>query len=231
MFESEKFTVEKIRQAIDYTLLKPNATAGEIEEFFRKTRKFGFRRVFVSPFLVATARRELEGVKVGTTAGFPLGTSTISMKAAEAEKAVADGADEVDFVLNIGKALDRDMDYLSSEFAAMAEIKQGTGGKLNLKVILEICYLPSEVVAGVVELAVEHGLDYVKTSTGFGPRGATVEDVRLLGQLTAGRIGVKASGGIQTLQQAVELITAGADRIGTSSGDSIMEEAIAVLPD
>lgn len=228
---AEKFTVARIRQSIDYTLLKPNASAKDIDEFFRRTRKFGFERVFVSPFVVPLARQELEGVKIGTTAGFPLGTATTSMKVAEAEDALANGAEEVDFVLNIGKAIDRDMDYLEREFAVMAEVKQSTGGRLNLKVILETCFLSPELMADVVELAVEHGLDYVKTSTGFGPKGATVEDIRLLSRLAAGRIKVKASGGIQTLQQTMELIKAGADRIGTSRGDSIMEEAIALLPD
>lgn len=187
--------------------------------------------MFVSPFVVKDARRELEGVRIGTTAGFPLGTATIRTKAAEAEDAVENGADEIDFVLNIGRAIDRDLNYLSREFAAMAAVKENTGGRLNLKVILEVCFLNEEVIADVVRIAIDNGLDFVKTSTGFGPRGATVEDVQLLRQLAAGRIKVKASGGIQTLKQTMELIEAGADRIGTSQGDSIMEEAIAVLPD
>lgn len=228
----KKITVELLREAIDFTMLAPNAKEADYLNFFEKARKFGFRRVFVSPSRVAFAGKHLEGMIIGTTSGFPHGTETIEAKVFSARKAIEEGALEIDFVMNIGKALDGDFKYLKREFQAMADLKENVRDpKFNLKVILEICYLDPQTIRDVVSLAVETGIDFVKTSTGYGLRGATVEDVCLLRESAGDRVKIKASGGIRTLKQTVELIEAGADRIGTSSGDQILLEAAATLPE
>ncbi len=227
-----QFKVSEIREKIDYTLLNPNANLEAVEDFFKKTRKFGFKRIFISPYLVEVAAKELTGVTIGTTAGFPLGTETIRAKRLSAEISIENGADEIDFVMNIGKALDRDFEYLEKEFKEMAALKEVRGdSKFNVKVILETCFLSPEIIREVVLLAADCGVDFVKTSTGFGPKGASKEDIVLMKEAAQGRIGIKASGGIRTLDQVIEFLRAGADRIGTSSGDQILLEAAAVLPD
>lgn len=225
-------TVSQIREAIDFTILSPQATVADYEEFIRKATRFGFKRVFVSPYMVSYAAENLSDVIVGTVSSFPHGTDTIESKVRSAEMSVENGAREIDFVINIGKAIDNDYRYIEREFKEMTSVKERAGGLLqNVKVILEICFLSEETVRELVEIAVTTGIDYVKTSTGFGPRGASAEDVRLLTSLSKGRIKVKASGGIRTLEQVKEFLLLGADRIGTSSGDQILREAAAVLPD
>jgi deoxyribose-phosphate aldolase len=182
--------------------------------------------------MVPYVSERLADVVVGTTAGFPHGTEAVEAKVRSAELSIENGATEIDFVINIGKALDRDFDYIEKEFLKMAELKDKAGlPEFNVKAILEVCFIPAEIVKELVEIAISTGIDYVKTSTGFGPRGATPEDVRLLVELARGRIKVKASGGIRTLDQVREFLLIGADRIGTSSGDEILREAAAILPD
>lgn len=225
-------TVSRIKEAIDYTLLQPHAVLSDYEDFIQKAKRFGFRRVFVSPYMVPYVSKMLEEVVVGTTAGFPHGTETIEAKVYSAELSIEKGAREIDFVINIGKALDRDFNYIEKEFLKMASLKEKLNlPEFNVKAILEMCFLSPEIVRELVEIAVSAGIDYVKTSTGFGPRGATPEDVKLLVEYARGRIKVKASGGIRTLEQVRKFLLLGADRIGTSSGDEILKEAAAILPD
>jgi len=224
-----KLTVDKVRKAIDYTLLAPNATSSSFRDFFAKARHFNFERIFVPPYMVGEAVKELDDKTIGTTAGFPHGNETIAAKLKSAETSVTSGAREIDFVMNIGKALDRDFKYLEQEFKAMISLKETFDSDLNLKVILETCYLSKDIIREIVRLAVNCGLDFVKTSTGYGPHGATVEDVKLMVQAAQGKIKVKASGGIRTLSQVMILLDAGAERIGTSAGNQILQEAAALL--
>lgn len=224
-----KLTVDAVRRVIDYTFLAPNAASSSFKDFFTKARRFNFERIFVPPYIVREAVKELEGRTIGTTAGFPHGNETIAAKLKSAEISAASGAREIDFVMNIGRALDRDFKYLEQEFAAMRSLKETSGSDLNIKVILETCYLAEDIIQETVRLAADCGLDFVKTSTGYGPRGATPDDVRLMAQAAAGRIKVKASGGIRTLSQVINLLEAGAERIGTSAGDQILQEAAALL--
>lgn len=227
---AKKVTVEMLKEIIDFTMLAPNAREVDYLDFFKRAKRFGFKRVFVAPSWVTLAKKHLDGAVIGTTAGFPHGTDTIAAKLFSAQKAVEEGALEIDFVMNIGRALDGDFGYLKKEFQALVGVKELAANPLfNVKVILETCYLDPKTVRDVVALAVDTGIDFVKTSTGFGPRGATVEDVSFMKQAAGVKIKVKASGGIRTLKQVVDLVEAGADRIGTSAGDQILLEAAAIL--
>lgn len=227
---AEKITLEKLKRAIDFTLLAPQASHKDYEVFFQKAKKYGFERVFVSPYMVSQAVKELEGVIVGTTSGFPHGTDTIESKFSSAKLSVESGALEIDFVMNIGKAIDGDFSYLKREFERMAALKEEVKDeRFNVKVILETGYLSPNTIRDLVRLAADTGMDFVKTSTGFGVRGATVEDVIIMRKAASGSLKIKASGGIRTLKQATDLIVAGADRIGTSAGDQILLEAAAIL--
>lgn len=224
--------VEKIRESIDFTLLSPQASSKDFEDFYLKTLKYGFKRVFVPPFRVKEAVSFLKSVVVGTVSGFPHGNETISSKVYSAEKSIENGALEIDFVMNIGKAIDEDFAYLEEEFKAMASLKSGiTDDRFNIKVILETCFLNKEIIETTVRLAADTGLDFVKTSTGYGPKGASIEDIKLMKEAAQGRVRLKASGGIRTLEQVIGFLKAGAERIGTSAGDQILLEAAAILPD
>lgn len=226
----DKISVEEIREVIDYTLLAPNATLKDYNQFFAKAKKYGFKRIFVAPFCVKRALRELPGFIIGTTSGFPHGNESIEAKVYSARKSIENGALEIDFVMNIGSAIEGDYQYLEKEFKAMSSLKSEVEDpRFNVKVILETCFLSPDVIKKVVILAAECGLDFVKTSTGFGPRGALVDDVKLIKEVAGSNIKIKASGGIRTLRQVTELLKAGAERIGTSAGDQILLEAAAIL--
>ncbi|MCX7832167.1 MAG: deoxyribose-phosphate aldolase [Actinobacteria bacterium] len=228
----KKITVEEIRKVIDYTLLSPNATIKDYDNFFVKAKKYGFRRIFVAPFCVKRASQELPDIIVGTTSGFPHGNESIETKVFSARKSIENGALEIDFVMNIGSAIEGDFHYLEKEFKSMSSLKSEVGDpRFNVKVILETCFLSPDVIKKVVNLASDCGLDFVKTSTGFGPRGASVDDVKLMKEAAGSDIKIKASGGIRTLNQVLEFLKAGAERIGTSAGDQILLEAAAVLPE
>ena len=209
---------------IDHTMLKATATGEDVDRLCQEALRFDFWSVCISPFYVRRAKERLEGssVKVCTVVGFPLGSEPGSIKLAEAVTAIENGADEIDMVMNIGAFKSGDDDAVFNEVKNVAQFCHGRS-KL-LKVIIECCYLTDEEkerAARLVELA---GADFVKTSTGTGPGGATVEDVRLLRQTLLPRVGIKASGGISTLEKAMSMLAAGADRIGTSSGAKIMGE-------
>lgn len=219
---------------LDQTLLRPEAGEREVRSFVEAACGAGFGAVFVSPRWVPLARAVVDGsgapgrLRLGTTAAFPLGTATVDAKCYEAVDAVERGADEVDFVIAIPLLKDGRDDELVEEMRAVAdsarEAGRAAGRTIGVKAIVEACYLTDDEKRRAVECAVAAGLDFVKTSTGFGPGGATVEDVRLLAEAAAGRVRVKASGGIRTLEQALAMLAAGADRVGTSAGLAILAE-------
>ena len=209
---------------IDSTILKAATTAADIDALCTDAVKYNFWAVCVNPVHVRQAARRLAGstTVVCSVVGFPLGAATSDMKLMEARGAITDGASEVDMVSNIGALKSGDT---RSYFSDINEVAAFCGrSNTVLKVILECCYLTDEEKVRGARLAEQAGANFVKTSTGFGTSGATVADVSLLRRVLANRTGVKAAGGIGTLARALEMINAGANRIGTSSGTKILDE-------
>lgn len=204
---------------IEHTLLRPSATRADIERLCGEALKFGFRGVCVNPHFARVAKAG--GVRVAAVVGFPLGMSLAETKVFEAMRAALDGADELDMVMNVGEARAGNWGFVKRDIAGVVMATRG----LIHKVIIECCFLTDEEKRRAALVAVEAGAQYVKTSTGFGPGGATVEDVRLLIDAVGERARIKAAGGIRTLAQARALIEAGASLIGTSHGVEIMKEA------
>jgi len=204
---------------IDHTALKAATTAAEIDRLCEEALAFRFASVCVNPMWVSRAAAALKGsgVRVCTVVGFPLGATSIASKAFEARQAVADGATEVDMVLAIGAARSGDWDFVAQDYKALREATQG----VCLKVILETCLLTDEEKVKACELAAQAGLDFVKTSTGFSTSGATEADVRLMRETVGERCGVKASGGVRTYAEALEMVKAGATRLGLSCGVAV----------
>ncbi|KGT38811.1 deoxyribose-phosphate aldolase [Weizmannia sp. CD-2023] len=208
---------------IDHTLLKPEATEKDILKLTAEAAQYHFASVCINPYWVKLATRELAGtgVKVCTVIGFPLGATTAETKAFETKKAIGDGADEIDMVINIGALKSGDTEAVEADIRAVVEAAQG---KL-VKVIIETCLLTNEEKELACRLAVKAGARFVKTSTGFSTGGATIEDVKLMRQTVGDKAGVKASGGIHTKAEAEAMIEAGATRIGASSGVKIVSES------
>jgi len=206
---------------IDHTLLKPNATQEEVAKLCEEARQYGFASVCVNPAWVPLAAKLLKGsaVKVCTVIGFPLGSTTATVKAIEARDAIANGAEEIDMVLNVG-ALKSGNDALV--FADIQAVREATRGRV-LKVILETAYLTKEEKVRACLLSKKAGADFVKTSTGFGPGGATAEDILLMSGTVGPGMGVKASGGIRDAETARKMVEAGATRIGASASVAIAE--------
>jgi deoxyribose-phosphate aldolase len=215
-----------IASLIDHTLLKPDASQKQIVTLCQEARQHGFATVCINPAWVPLAYRDLIGspVKVCTVIGFPLGANETATKMFEAEHALAHGASELDMVMNVGALQSQSADVVSTEIAELARLAHTH--RAILKVILETCLLDDAQKRLACELCVDSGADFVKTSTGFSTGGATVEDVRLMHQSVAGRARVKASGGIRTLAVLRKMVDAGATRIGTSSGLSILRECM-----
>lgn len=209
-----------LARLLDHTLLKPDATGAEIERLCGEARRLGFATVCVHPSWVELCVRLLEGSGVGVCAvvGFPLGATTSAVKAAEAREAAANGARELDMVLHLGALKSGDDAAVLEDIRAVRAAVPGR----TLKVILETGLLSREEKVRACLLAREAGADFVKTSTGFGPGGATVEDVRLLRETVGPRMGVKASGGIRDAAAAAAMIAAGATRLGTSASVAIV---------
>lgn len=214
----------ELARMIDHTDLKANTTKEAILKLTKEAKEYHFASVCVNPTWVELASRELKGtdVKVCTVIGFPLGANTKETKIFEAADAIAKGAEEVDMVINIGKLKDGDYDYVESEIAGVVEAAKG---KALVKVIIETCLLTDEEKKKACTLAVNAGANFVKTSTGFSTGGATVEDVALMRQTVGDAVGVKASGGIHSRQEALAMIEAGATRIGASAGIAIVSES------
>ena len=201
---------------IDHTLLAPDATKEQIEKLCFEAKEHHCASVCVNPCWIPTASKILKGtdVKVCTVIGFPLGATLTAAKVAECKEAIKEGATELDMVINIGKLKDKDDEYVYDEIKALKE----ACGKLVLKVIIETCLLTDEEKVRVCRLAKKANADFVKTSTGFSKWGAKVEDVRLMRETVGPEMGVKASGGVRNKQDLLDMIEAGATRIGTSRG-------------
>ncbi len=212
----------ELAKMIDHTLLKPDATRERIVKLAEEARKYEFASVCVNPAWVAQAYKILKDtkVKVCTVIGFPLGASTPETKAAETRNSIENGAAEVDMVINIGALKDRQEELVERDIRAVVDAAKG---KALIKVIIETCLLTDEEKVRACEIAARAGADFVKTSTGFSTGGATVEDVALMRKTVGDKLGVKASGGVRSLEDMMKMIEAGATRIGTSSGVKIME--------
>lgn len=214
-------TKRQIAKMIDSTLLKPDATNEDIKKVCRDAKKYNFASVCVNPSFVSSASDLLISVdvKVCCAIGFPLGAATPETKIFEARDAVRNGADEIDMVLNISALKAKKYETVKKEIKDIVD----TVGKVAVKVIIETCYLTDEEKIKACQIAKEAGAHFVKTSTGFGPKGATVEDVALMRKTVGPNMGVKAAGGIRTIDDAVKMINAGANRIGTSRAVEIVE--------
>ncbi len=214
----------EVAKLIDHSRIQPGVTRPEVITLCQEAVHFGFASVFVNPTHLAVAASMLEGtgVKVGSTVGFPLGVNLTSTKRAEAADLVRLGAQELDMVINIAGLKAKDRVLVENDIRAVAEIAHGAG--TLLKVILETCLLAVEEKILACELAVVAGADFVKTSTGLNGPGATVDDVALMRGVVGDRAGVKASGGVRTAAILRDMIKAGANRIGTTSGVAIMQE-------
>jgi deoxyribose-phosphate aldolase len=219
----------KVSKYIDHTLLKADATAEEVTKLCREAIDNDFAAVCINPSYVTLAAKLLASYspKVCTVVGFPLGANPGTTKAYEAKIAADDGAEEIDMVINIGAIKNQDYGLVQQEISDVCrechDRSTQQQKKILVKVILETCLLTKEEIVKACEICVEAGADFVKTSTGFRTGGATVEDVALMRQAVGPTVGVKASGGIRDLETAMELINAGATRIGTSSGIKIVQ--------
>lgn len=232
-------TGKDIAKLIDHTLLSPQATQKEITNLCMEAQCFSFASVCVNPFYVKFCSERLKDspVKVCTVIGFPLGANTTSVKIFEAQTAVKDGADEIDMVINVGKAIENDFDFILNEVKAVKDslkiLESEVSKKIILKVILETCFLSDFQIVECCKASVSGGADFVKTSTGFAspkssegqllPNGASVHHVQLMRKTVGEKIGVKASGGIRSYNTLIQMVEAGATRIGTSSGVSIVQ--------
>ncbi len=215
----------QLARLIDHTMLKPDATPAEIEQMCDEALRYHFAAVCVNPSYVPMISAKLAGSEVepATTIGFPLGATTTTAKVCEAEQALRDGATELDMVLHMGALKAGENDQVEEDIAAVAAVCHEGGGLL--KVILETALLSDEEKVLACQLARAAGADFVKTSTGFALAGATVADVRLMREVVGPDLGVKAAGGIHTYDEAMDMIEAGASRIGASAGLQIVEGA------
>ena len=212
----------ELAKYIDHTLLKTDAQRADVAKLIEEAKAYHFASVCVSPIWVSYVSEALRdtGVKTCTVNGFPQGATPSAVKAFETEQAVADGADEVDMVIAIGRLKDGDDAYVKADIEAVV---QAAGGKALTKVIIETCLLTDEEKRRACLLAKEAGADFVKTSTGFAAGGATVADVKLMRESVGEAMGVKAAGGVRTRADAEAMLAAGATRLGTSSGVKIVE--------
>ncbi|ATZ03389.1 deoxyribose-phosphate aldolase [Streptococcus suis] len=213
----------KLNKYIDHTILKPETTQEQVEKILAEAKEYDFASVCVNPTWVALAAESLKDsdVKVCTVTGFPLGANTPAVKAFETKDAISNGADEIDMVINIGALKTGNYDLVLEDIKAVVA---ASGDKL-VKVIIEACLLTDDEKVKACQLSQEAGADYVKTSTGFSTGGATVADVALMRKTVGPDMGVKASGGARSYEDAIAFIEAGASRIGASSGVAIMNGA------
>ena len=218
-------TKEKMASLIDQTLLKPDATKNDIRRLCQEAMNYGFWSVCVNPSyisLAASILRDTE-VKICSVVGFPLGANTPEVKAFEAGKALIDGANEIDMVINLGALKSGDYELVKRDIRYIVEQGIRFQRDIIVKVIIETGLLSDNEKALACQIVKESGANFVKTSTGINTRGATVQDVKFIRKLVGPDFGVKASGGIRTYGEAIKLIEAGANRIGTSSGISIIK--------
>ena len=218
-------TVKEIARMIDHTVLSNTATRDVFVEACEFAKANKCASVCICPFFVAECAKLLKGteVKTCTVIGFPHGTHSTAAKVAEAKAAIVDGADELDMVVNVAKVKDGDWGYVKTDIAAVTHVSHASGA--IVKVIFENCFLTDDEKKHLCQICSEVGVDFVKTSTGFGTGGATVADVRLMRENTKPQIQVKAAGGIRTLDQLLEMYEAGATRMGCSRSAAVLEEA------
>jgi len=217
-------SVEQLAEKIDHTLLKADAQEAGLEKLCQEAREYGFKMVAINSAPVTLCKNLLKGstVHVGAAIGFPLGQTTIKTKAFETKEAIENGADEIDYVINISKLKDGDTNYIEEEMQTIVDICKKND--VLSKVILETCYLEDEEKKQVCKIAKKVRPDFVKTSTGFGVAGATVADVQLMKQTVGDQVKVKAAGGIRDLEAVKAMIEAGADRLGMSASVKVIEE-------
>jgi deoxyribose-phosphate aldolase len=220
---SKTITLEQLAKAIDHSLLKPELTEEEVIAGSALARRYDVASVCVKPYHVKLAARELAGsrVAVGTVVGFPHGSSTTAAKVFEAREAVENGATELDMVINIGELRSGHFDYVRDEIAAVVEAARG---EALVKVILENAYLDHDQKVKAYQLVEQAGADFVKTSTGFAPSGATIEDLKLMRSTVGPQVQVKAAHGIRTLEAILEVIDAGATRVGATATAAILDD-------
>lgn len=211
----------KVNKYIDHTLLKQDAVSDQIKVLCKEAKDYDFMSVCINPDFVSLAASELKGsdVAVCTVIGFPLGSNTLATKVFETKDAIANGATEIDMVINVSDLKDKEYDKIKEEISAIKE----ACGDLVLKVILETCLLTDEEIVKACELSMDANADFVKTSTGFSTGGATEHHVKLMRQTVGDKLGVKASGGIRSKEDFDKMVAAGATRIGASAGIAIME--------
>jgi len=214
----------EISKYIDHTILKPDATIDEVKRVCSEAREYNFASVCINPYYAKLVSSELLGTDISTCVviGFPLGANTQEVKAFEASNAVANGAQEVDMVINIAALKDKRYDVVENDIKAVVE---SVKGKALVKVIIECCRLTKEEMVMACKLSVKAGADFVKTSTGFSTSGAKPEDVKLMREAVGKDVGVKASGGIRDYKTTMDMINAGASRIGASAGIAIVKQA------
>ncbi len=215
-------TKEYVASIIDHTVLKAETTPEDVKRICMEARENKFASVCINPCYVKLAAQELKNtnVKVCTVIGFPLGATTPTVKAIEAKEAIANGADEVDMVINIGALKSGNYQYVKEDIKTVVEAAKG---KALTKVIIESCLLTDEEKVMACKMAKEAGADFVKTSTGFSKGGATCEDIKLMRKTVGSDMGVKASGGVRNNKDAISMIEAGATRIGASASIAICE--------
>ena len=217
-------TPEALAAMIDHTLLRADATKEQFTTLCAQAREYGFAMVAINPYPVPQCAKELadSAVHVGAAIGFPLGQVTVADKVAETKRAIANGADEIDYVINITELKAGNDSYIEDEMSQIVTACSKAG--VLSKVIFETCYLTEDEKRRLATIAAGVRPDFVKTSTGFGTAGATIEDVRLMKEIVGDSVHVKAAGGIRDLDFALSLIAAGATRIGTSSGMKLVDE-------
>lgn len=210
----------KLNKFIDHTLLKPTATSEDIIKLCEEAKTYNFKAVCVNSCFVKLAKETLENsdVKVCTVIGFPLGTNTTQTKVFEAKEAIKNGADEIDMVINIGFLKSKHYDLVLEDIKAVKAVSQNT----ILKVIIETCYLTETEILKATEIVNQSEANFIKTSTGFGSRGASLEDIKLIKSVAKSELHIKASGGIRDYKTTLEYINLGVNRIGTSSGVKIV---------
>lgn len=211
-----------INKLIDHTALKPNTNKESILKLIAEAKTYDFASVCVNPCWVALAHQELKNtdVKVCTVIGFPLGANTTEVKVFETKDAIEKGAQEIDMVINIAMLKDKEYDYVENE---IRQIVEAAKDKAIVKVIIETCLLTDEEKIKACELSQKAGADFVKTSTGFSTGGATVHDIALMRKTVGAEMGVKASGGVHTHEEALAMVEAGATRIGASAGVKLLK--------
>lgn len=217
-------TVEQLANMIDHTNLKAFADDAAFEKLCDEAKKYNFKMVAINPAQTVRCKKKLEGspVHVGAAIGFPLGQTTLECKIFETKDAIEKWADEIDYVINVAELKNKNYDYIKKEMEEIVKICREAGK--TSKVIFENCYLTDDEKRKVAEIAKEVKPDFIKTSTGFGTGGATVEDVKLMKSVVGDEVKVKAAGGIRDLKTALAMIEARAERLGTSAGVAIVEE-------